>query len=113
MHLDPSPLVAPQADCHSRVRAPQACGDERQYQGMAGTGFNYGSSTGGGGFLGLEQKYVAGIIVAALLAVAILGAAFLMRPKPAAPTADPREVACIQSGGTWYGSVCSHLVAGS
>lgn len=65
---------------------------------MAGQGFSYGGSDGASsGFLGLEQKYVAAIIIAALLAVAILGAAFLMK----APASDPREVACIESGGYW------------
>jgi hypothetical protein len=77
---------------------------------MAEGGFSHGrGERGGTGFLGLDQKYIAAIIVAVVLAVAILGAAFLLRPeRPDAPSADPREIACIESGGWWSGAWCSH-----
>jgi hypothetical protein len=86
---------------------------------MAGK-FSYGSSsTESGGFLRLEQKYVAGIIIAVVLAVAILGGAFILRPKPA-PEPSPAlptihfdnsaEIACLEGGGEWdrlFGT-CNH-----
>jgi hypothetical protein len=46
------------------------------------------------------------LVIAALLAVAIVAAAWMLRPRPAAPQADPREVACIQRGGSWLGDIC-------
>jgi hypothetical protein len=76
---------------------------------MAGK-FSYGSSSGGsGGFLGLEQKYLAGIIIAVILAVAIVGGAFILRPKPA-PAAQSAEIACLEGGGEWVEilETCNH-----
>lgn len=67
---------------------------------MAEHGFNYGNRGGtSAGFLGLDQKYVTAIIIAVVVGLAILGAAFLLRPT--SPSADPRVVACIESGGNW------------
>jgi hypothetical protein len=84
---------------------------------MAGQGFSYGGAGGGAPFFGLEQKYVAAIIIAVVLAAALVGVALLMRPKPspvgpATPNfaADPREIACLEGGGHWAGSLygCEH-----
>jgi hypothetical protein len=79
--------------------------------GMAKQGISYGRpATGGGGFLGLEPKYVAAVIIAVVLAVAILGAALIMRPKPAPsdPWVDPAEIACLEGGGEWRWPTCYH-----
>lgn len=74
---------------------------------MAEHGFNYGGRGGGStGFLGLDQKYVAAIIIAAVLAMAILGAAIIMRPEPTPATPQDSdaasEIACLEGGGEWH-----------
>ena len=46
------------------------------------------------------------IVAVVVLAVAILGAALLLRPKDEAPAVDPREVACIEAGGMWNETFC-------
>jgi hypothetical protein len=50
------------------------------------------------------------LIIAVLLAVAIVVAAVILRPHPEPGLqTDPREVACIQSGGQWMGGgICFH-----
>jgi hypothetical protein len=61
--------------------------------------------------LGLEQKYVVGIIIAVVLAAAIVGGALILRPRPeSTPTFDPyaREIACLEGGGEWDGFRCHH-----
>lgn len=92
-----------------RLKGPAQSADTDR---MAEQGVNHGG-TSTVGFLGLEQKYMAAIIITVVLAVAIVGAAYIMRPRPAPVTVvEPisAEVACLQGGGEWQGARdgCTH-----
>ena len=52
-----------------------------------------------------KQKMITALVCAALIAAAILGGAYLLRPKQApAPYTDYNQqakIACLQGGGNW------------
>jgi len=55
----------------------------------------------------MPVAYIA-VLVAALLAVSVLGAVWMMSHK--SPQTDPREVTCIQSGSRWMANgTCMHM----